>query len=260
MYIRPCQRQAQPAVESTKCSRSFQNFLHVVPCKRMPVVRRRRPRKIVRRRFPMRRQRTVRVPKYQPFGPVGDSKRVKLKYVQTFNRSLASGISSNLIRGNSPHDPEWSAGGGQPYGYDQWAVFYKKYLCTSSKIRVRFSETSSGTVPMVVVVQPRVTSTVDTDVDLLQQRPYSRVKFASPSGSNVHSITSYQSAKRMFGLKGLRAEDNTYTALTTANPAQEWYWHVVAFPQDEISNVAGNFTIEITYYVTFFLREPLSAS
>lgn len=195
-------------------------------------------------------------------GPTGfpDSISLKLKWVESHNRSLASGISAYVIRGNGPYDPRYAVGGTQPYGWDEWTAFYSKYLVTSSKIKVTMGETSTGTVPLIVTLAPRITDTTDSDVNLNQQRPYTRKCILAPAGNAIRTCSHYISTKKILGLRHVDPEENVYSSDITGLPAQEWFWHITSYPQDGTSNVAANFTVEIVYYITFFKRQALSAS
>lgn len=60
-------------------------------------------------------------------------------------KAVASSVSNAYeFRLNSAYDPDYSGGGHQPRGFDQWAAFYRRYRVTQVKINVQFSSPANA--------------------------------------------------------------------------------------------------------------------
>lgn len=187
---------------------------------------------------------------------------VKLKYTETTALTGAA-LFDYKYRGNSIFDPEEGVGGGQPTGFDQWANFYNQYIVTASAIRVDIVNTlASGSTSFIVVPTSESTS-LATNLDLVQNYPYAKSALLGPlsSSRSTRRIKHYISTAKMYG-KNPRAimDDDQFGAITTANPVEQWHWHILAQSIDGTTNITGTLQVEITFYVVFYDRRDLTAS
>ncbi len=58
------------------------------------------------------------------------------------------------FQANSLFAVDYTAGSGQPLGFDQYASFYRQYLVTGCKVSVKLTLTSTTTNPVHVCLVP----------------------------------------------------------------------------------------------------------
>lgn len=107
--------------------------------------RARRNRKKKPRARPQRAK--VHVPRVLTFSNniVPKTNKIKLYYHGTFDLSIITGIMhKHSFQVNSLFDPDVTGGGHQPYGRDQWAVLYSRYLVNSCKVTAKFYNNVTG--------------------------------------------------------------------------------------------------------------------
>lgn len=189
-----------------------------------------------------------------------DSLMTTLIYSDTalLSSTGAPHIDSAIYRGNGMYDPTFAIGGHQPSGFDEYSVIYSKYLVVGSSIRVIYS--NEGSTAAECVVYPANTGSVPSSFNTIQEKPYIRHTVISPKSEDQASQTMYASTKKMLGLTNVQPEDNVYTALTTADPSAQWFWHVSGHTLDDSSVLSIRVRITIKYKVIFFARNQLSGS
>ena len=72
----------------------------------------------------------------------------------TYSRSGAftgAAPRSNVFRGNSCFDPDFSGVGAQPRGFDQWKAFYRRYRVIASKCTARGGTVAASNASGLVV-------------------------------------------------------------------------------------------------------------
>ncbi len=197
---------------------------------------------------------TIRAP-----SAIGDSTFVKLKYVTGQNLTAAGNV-DRVYRGNGAFDPDQSGAGMQPYGWDEWAAFYTKYICYGSSIKVM----GKSTVNLLTVlgVVPKLNTTSEGFTELVGE-PYGKFTMInSNAAGNTTKIKHFMTTRKMFGLDKNQVGNADYTGtVATGTPASEFYWHVIV---DDATGSTGttNVTVlvEITYYIKFFERTDLDRS
>lgn len=189
-----------------------------------------------------------------------DRYRCKMKY--QFGVGINAIVVDWIFRGNSVYDPLQSAGGTQPYGFDQLSSLYDRYVVHGSSCEATLVNTSSS-VPSKLVVIPATTATSFTNIRTPMESPYAKDRSLAPNGSgaSMRKIKTYQSTRSIRGLvKGAHLIDDELEALVTANPAKEWYWHIITGSLDTGSTSTGQLEVELVFYVDFFKRKQLTAS
>jgi len=58
------------------------------------------------------------------------------------------------FRLNGLFDPDFSLGGHQPMGFDEWSAFYGRYRVKSAKCKIRAVSNTTVNVPMAVIAYP----------------------------------------------------------------------------------------------------------
>jgi hypothetical protein len=77
---------------------------------------------------------------------LGVRERTTLRFVYfgTLNPTTGA-IETDTYRANGPYDPDYAAGGGQPYGFDQLAAFFERYTVLNCKAKLTaWSQESDG--------------------------------------------------------------------------------------------------------------------
>lgn len=195
---------------------------------------------------------------------VPDRLHVKLRYsdIYTVTNTVGS-VSYQRWRGNSVFDPDQTGAGTQPSGFDQWSAFYQNYVVHGSALTVRVvnSDASSGSINKQdwyygLCPTAFATGTEATVQDWAEQ-PYAKVRFSGTYNLDAReqTIKSYMSSAKMFGVPPRSiVADVTYSALVTANPANQWYWNFFMVPWDLASTTGGFAAVVMVYYVTFYGR------
>lgn len=194
---------------------------------------------------------------------ISDKLMTKLKYSTQVDLLASTAVGQVYVfRGNSLYDPDYTATGGQPLSFDQWAQFYNYYKVHGSKIRVTFmSQSSNITHYSINCVFPdlNLPTTTLSPIDIIQH-PYARYRVGGVSTGNagVTTITNYMSTKKLFGINNL--DDTEYRASMVNNPVNTWYWRVQQIAADQTQVINVNCLVTITYYCEFNERVILLPS
>lgn len=167
-------------------------------------------------------------------------------------------IEDIVIRGNSVFDPEAAVGGGQPLGLDQITPLYGAYRVHASK--VKFTVCNNSTAAMNFCVLPTKESTSFLNYLDACEQPHAKAKSISAKGGHdMGTLTNKQMCKKILGLKEL---DDDEEAIVTANPDNQWFFHLVSSTQQWPSSTYLDFSykIEVIYNVEFFERVAVARS
>lgn len=182
---------------------------------------------------------------------------VKLKYsvVTTFN---TTGVNAFVMRGNSLFDPELTGAGHQPRGFDQWSVLYSRYKVHKSSIQVMAVNNDSD-INYVAVVPGIETVLNYANPQDITEHPYVKYRYLAP-GANGPSQASLWNSQTTKSIRGEKILDDDYSALINANPAKQWYWHVLCSAANEAIAPLCTCQINIVYYAEFYRRLSLPRS
>lgn len=213
-------------------------------------------------------------------GPAFPSNRVvDFRYTTyyTFNTALSS-LQEKFYNANSCYDPEASVLGYQPYGWDQWGVFYKRYVVLKSKITVEwvvnsnsFSDTTSEnkSVPVIVGTGLRLSnSNVIPSAYQMCQMPatsYQCMAFSKDNGRRVITTAKFH-AKNFFNVKDVKDSDDLFGNTGNyggggSNPAKLAHFQVFTGCVPNIANYPNcilNTLVTIDYKV--LLKDPWELS
>jgi len=186
---------------------------------------------------------------------VQDKTYIKMRYQVGYVMSGSSGTPSVVVmRGNNIYDPEFATGGGQPYGFDQWAGFYQKYLVYGSKISVGFlqnnaSGLNSENLQFSIVPSIEDSLSLGSTSATLWEIPYSTARISNAYKGPTR-ITRYMSTGKLFGLnKGeVTNREAEFGATMSSGPASEFYWHIFVGDSGQFSDWGCTINITMTYY------------
>lgn len=184
---------------------------------------------------------------------------MELKYVETIilpGGAPSGNVQSCAWRTNSPYDPNLALGGGhQPMYFDQLGTFYGFYSVLSSRISVKFQNTSFGPYLAVLRVQDNQTAPTST-FDTYLEQPGNTCRIVT----NANAVT----LTRRWSCKGMDRSDNTGNIGNTgsgSNPGISPIFAVAVCMQDP-SGVfaASNPQITATIHYKMLLTQRLDVS
>lgn len=233
------------------------------------VYRRKTTRRPYTRRYVRRTRRSRRVykrfkknsPSTSKFRAKGvpDQLFCKLKYAQTFNMAASAPLIAQQSFQSSAYDPDLTGFGHQPRYYDQLTPIYGKYQVLGMKVKYEVINATGGFPTRVVHAWTNGAPSV-TALDQMAEGKHAFSKIVSTTGGmDRTTITSYMSAKKMFGLRTV-INDEESEALVNATPANVFVSSLIAQSASTTQSVALNCNVMITYYVRFFqsLQGPVS--
>jgi len=192
---------------------------------------------------------------------------VRLTYFEKLSWTQVSGtLGDNVFRGNSCFDPDLTGTGGQPSGFDQWSAFYASYTVLGSKIEVSCSVNGGTGGPNTnrFGVTPTNFSSIfgASSQEQVEEQPYTVAKNANMGAVGIGNgkITQYMSSAKMVGVvRSAVQNEDAFSALVTANPANQWFWHVWNYvPSGDTQSLFQE--IKLTYFVVFETRNQLAPS
>lgn len=200
--------------------------------------------------------------------PLPDKYYTKVTYTDWFNAASGgvSGIFDNVFRGNGPRDPDQTGTGIGVNGFTEFAAIYNKYRVYASKINVSMKSitdiTSTGdAVGMVIPDRSSTSYTLSTMLTRIGS-PYAKSGMLNryANGASPLYLKQFRRTKDIYSETDI--DDDVYASTTGTEPANQWYWHVMAGRQDQSSISASPgfcYMIKITYYVRWEQRKALSA-
>lgn len=217
----------------------------------------RRPRRRVRRRRRRRRRGRLAITSFRMPMLMPDALKVPLKLDYLYTPTDNSGTFQTAFRLNTPYQPI-STTGPNPYGWDQWATFYRHYYCPRSTVRIK--NVITGTEPGWLVLYPSQSQTTSiVDVTEAAYQRYSRsLAFGNVNSSHGRgsAIRSTMSVRK---LDGASPSGINYSAAINAFPSIQRYWHVCGNTLDGTVS-SCSFRITIIYYVRFYRPFVLAVS
>lgn len=230
----------------------------------MPFRRRYKRPKVIRKRKPMRRFKR-KIPIQRQLVAFPDNKIVKMRYCTPFAIDTGGGYAEHVLRANSIFDPDFTGGGHQPLGHDEWAQFYNNYTVLGSKITVRAINplTTSGYALVwgVMVVSESSPSGTSYTTLIEQGKSKYRMMQGEPTGNVPQSLSMNFSTKKWFNVQDVKDNVATLGAAFGANPTNQGYYAVWYSAYDDAGNVPPmQFVATIDYIVQLHKPKELPAS
>lgn len=197
----------------------------------------------------------VTVPRPRPFPAYTDC---VLRYVELFNVDPVAGLASNyFFSANSIYDPNVTAAGNQPLGYDEYQNIYNQYRVLKAKMKLYAAPTGSTTTSQVIVgVRTVPDTTIQTNVTEMMEAPNSKFMILSDD-EKVKSVTCYWNIQSL----GSYVDESDLNSLTTGNPAQREYFGIYVHGMDgNIDPATVKMVCMIEYTVRWFDPRSLTKS
>jgi len=210
-----------------------------------------------------------------------------LRYVVTKavdpGNATAHGFS---IRANGMYDPDYSLGGQQPRGFDQYMALYEKFTVTSAKLSVTFcfrgyhgpspgqtdllgeplqkveAEDSEVGAPSSVIclVQKAVNENISQTIYQFQEHDRTKWVTITPGGE-AKTVSTSLTVREFFGKDFLVGSDG-YTGTAAADPTNPVFFHIMAGRNsdsaDKAQQIMCNCVVE--YKCTFTEPKQLAQS
>lgn len=218
--------------------------------------------------MPYRRRYRRRAPLYRryPVGGIGfpDQKIVPMRYHVGYTGGPSPSVArgATVFRASSIFDPDYTVGGHQPLGYDQWAPFYDHYIVISAKCTVTMG-LNIGQPGRAINFGcfPSHDPTAITSFWPIMES--ARGGWATLSGGayggsdNQKRCTSYYSARDFFNIADISDNVDRLGAQYGGNPDDEAYFVVWFETADQLAaNEATALTITVTIDYLALLSEP----
>ena len=197
---------------------------------------------------------------------MGDGKVVKMFYSDFSSFVSTSGVHSfGTFYLTSIYDPLASGSGTnhQPYGYDQYSVFYKKYLVLGAKVTSTFSwTTNAATRPVLCYSVLDEDNTLPSEQYTKKERYPDKCKMLLPDFSKSVTITNKYSAAQWHKInKEALTADHQLASLYGSNPAKPVYLNQGIQTMD-MANTSNsvNVVTNIEYVVKLLDPAPIGGS
>lgn len=205
--------------------------------------------------------------KFIPLYPVPRVQIVKLKYVDTYTLAPAgadTGTALHWIRANDLYDPDLTAGGHQPLGFDQHMAFYDNFTVVGSKISARFMTTSNTDTGQSVVgiIKSDVTTLPSNLRSTICEQPNTKYRMLT-NGAAIGKewCQSSFSVKKDMRISAPMAEP-LIEGNATASPTLQYYFGLFAVTDDNTTDVPARVNVQVTvqYIALLHGRKPLAQS
>lgn len=206
--------------------------------------RRRRP----SRRRPSRRRRSL----TRFAGAFPTRLLVKLKYSQIGNLSFSGTavLSTAQFRCNSIYDPDYTGGGHQPMGRDQYAGIYLRYRVVGMSYVVTFINQEAKSVDCFVIFKPN--TAIDTTIENAYEGQHTRHRATLGYNSTDKGIRIFKGYISMAKANGVtRREvmaDDEHQSLMGDNPIKNPIMTVAIANQTTNTACSVNVRVLLTYH------------
>jgi len=180
---------------------------------------------------------------------------VKMRYCEVNDITLTAGFAQYQFVANGLFDPDFTGGGHQPLGFDQWKLFYNHYVVLGSKCSFTITGANSGvTGSCTVNCQLSDDTAVPTDIQTLMESGRGTTRVVNGfTGINPVTVRSKFSAKKFFSITNVKDNVTRIGAPTNANPTDIAVYTLTMFNKS-LATPDMSITTMIEYIVLF--NEP----
>lgn len=180
--------------------------------------------------------------------------RTTLRYFGNFislDPGAAGIAATQVFSANGLYDPDITGGGHQPVGFDQLMQLYDHYSVVGAKIRAYF-QNNDTLYSQFAAVSVRDRSTISTDTREIVENGYVTMYQMSKLGTGGDKATLATSVDigKFLGRTNVLS-DSQLKGTSSANPTEEVYFHVSAFPVQQVNSDAVICNVVIDYDVIF---------
>lgn len=188
-------------------------------------------------------------------GILGKVAKAKLVYANRFTLTPGAGtVASHVFSANGCYDPDLTAVGGQPLGFDQLMALYDHYVVKTAKIEVWASnDLDTNAYGSILQISLR-----DSGATLIDLREHMEYDFATRTGIDHYAknpvYLSYKCNPSNFLGHRDSADDPELKGTAGSNPTETATFHVSSYGISAAAPTAVNCIARITYDVE--LIEP----
>lgn len=185
--------------------------------------------------------------------------KTKLRYSSSVqvNPGIAHSNGTHVFSCNGIYDPDVTATGHQPRGFDQLMPLFDHYRVLASRIMVRFFNQDASN-PLIGGVAIRDGTTTETTLFNYTEQGTVRT---IPIGTQDTSIKTIKMGIAPHKWLGLSYKDNSLKGDVSSQPIEQCYYHVfVASPNSAVDPSPVDLNIEIDYLVQFIEPKDLTSS
>lgn len=211
-----------------------------------------------RRRRRIKRRQRRRNPLYRSLPAVRKKATVKFRYATTVPTltSTAGGLVKYDFSANGCYDPDQTGIGHQPFGWDQWTVFFNHYAVIASKIRCYWTTDGTANAKCGIYLS-------DDNASYLNAADFIEAKRGSFSIINQQrssaKTSSTFSMRRFFNIKDAKDNYDKLGSPVNANPTDQatyslWY------ESEGTTTSSVAMVVVIEYIVAFSEPKDISTS
>jgi len=191
--------------------------------------------------------------------------RVKFPYADEI--FLTPGLSGayHLFRANDLYDPDYTATGHQPLGFDQYMLFYQHFVIVSSKIVVQMI--GSNTEPLagayVFAIRLGATTTTHTTYSAFAEDPWSRWTLCAAAPYGHARLELQYHAADFYGEDFDTILSNpSFWGTTAASPTEDTYFQIalLSVAPGVVTAVEAPIYVHIEYEAELFEPKLLAQS
>lgn len=177
--------------------------------------------------------------------------------VQVFTGTSGT-VGGYVFRANDMYDPDYTATGNQPLGFDQAMYFYERFTVRRARIKVIFQNRATA-FPVFAALSVR--SYYGYDANALIQMEQGNIRFLNlyPSGQNgsIGSLETSVDVAKFFGVSNLQ-EAPDYSGSAGGSPTSVVYFQLLVWQTGDTTALTVNASVVIDYDVEF--TEPKATS
>lgn len=194
---------------------------------------------------------------------------VKVKYSHLLDldvkNSLSNKYDSGSFRATSAYDPLTGAGGHQPYGWDQWSLFYSRYCVLSATCVCRISrnETSADANQYMIGIDVSNGSAYDEPDNWADARERSAGRgtaFKTITGvigdGPARKVVARYNAKQWHNVKDVQDNADLWGYCETSNPVINTYFLPFIYSSYAVLAAEAKFQVTVDIYYTVLLADP----
>jgi len=189
-------------------------------------------------------------------GPFAPKTICRLKYTDTLRASNSA--FDQTYRLNSLFDPDYTHGGHQPMGRDQYALLYNKYRVFACHYRIKAMTNDAGTILIGVIANNTLTAFEDTTFKEQKGCSVKMIQQGCPA-----TFTGRVYLPKINGVtRETYASDDRFAAEQDANPAESFGLHICCFDASDFvpATAAVWYQVTLIYHVEQFDPNNLPVS
>lgn len=185
------------------------------------------------------------------FDPFPAIHQATLRYSITINLDPTAGqVASHVFRSNSIFDPDYTATGHQPYGFDQYAALYNHYRVDDANIVMTPTSTGNGIFGISKVDDTTIASS------MILAREQKGTVCAAMANTNTSNNTLMN-----FYTKSNMLNPHAVDSSTAGNPAENVFWQCWYSAANASTDESSRpFLVNIVYNVTFWKLKEFGLS